>query len=591
MPVPTGPVWTCAHCQAQSRAPELPEGYVWVSNEGILPVLRRSLSGVEATSIHPSIAPKKVAGVRKSHAAHLPASEEILAVYDCTVFGSATDGFAVTARGLYVKNQFQPAHVIPWSDLDEHEVYGEGTAIKVGRATLETNLPKDDDGLHAWADVIATIARSARGPLEDEAPAAMSSAGAAAAVANAEAWGGSEVLVAATAGWGGTGASFVPGAGIPVDAARPDCERFPQAPYQSERSCSIVDVHPSGEIVLAAGGDLLELRYAQSGQRYLAVPAPATVLAARFSPDGNWLLVGCTDRRASLFEVRSGQHRGATPPMSDGCDEVAWLGRSSRFVAASQSGEVWIVDAASMTVVRTILGPDPSHAHLGGIAASPDGSRVYVSCGAKLGAFDVETGKILWRVEEALYDAGRLAISPRGDLLVMAGHAGVALIDAATGRIGIRYQLRCASGVSWPEGRRAAGLFSRLRGDDDDGDGEMTWSWAPRPRFSPAGDLVALQDHVGNLAFVDAATGALHPLPREAGRAWIEDVAFFPDGGHVLLGTSDNTIVVWRIRPMTGLLRCEAIGAVDAEVFARATYREHHPDDDLDDDDDDFDDD
>jgi hypothetical protein len=547
---------------------------VWLTDEGVTATLRERLVGVEATSIHPSIAAKKIASVRKVHAAHLPPDETVLGVYDGTVFGSASDGFLVTARRFCWKNQLEQPQFLEWTHFPMDEVYAEGNRLVVGRAKIDTLFPKDHENLWAWAEVLQSLARAAR----------QGQAGAPEPVGGPEAvakgWGGPEVLVAsaATAGWGGTASTVVGAGSVPIDAPLPEEERFDRAPYTTDRSCAVVDAHPTGELVLASGPGIIELRYAANGQRYKGLVAPASVLSAHFSPDGTWLLAGCTDRRASLFEVRTGTHRGATPVMEDYCDEVCWLGSTSRFAMASQRGEVWVVDASTMSVVGRVLEPDPSYANLGGIAATPDGARLFVSVGRRVGAFDTYSGAILWRVDEALYDGARLAVSPRGDLLVAAGHDGVAFFDARTGKAGPRYQFRCARSVAWPEVYEEGGLLKRRQV-------ELGYhSWSPRPRFSPRGDLVAVQDHVGNLCFIDAATTALHSTPRQIGCAWIEDIAWFRSGEHVLLGMSDNTIAIWSVRPLAGVMRGEAIGVLPEEAYANAAYLERD-DDDFDDDD------
>jgi hypothetical protein len=125
--------------------------------------------------------------------------------------------------------------------------------------------------------------------------------------------------------------------------------------------------------------------------------------------------------------------------------------------------------------------------------------------------------------------------------------------------------------VSWPEPRSASGFLGKLRGDD----GPMHLSWSPRPRFSPNGEAIAVQDHVGNLAFIDTATFALHPTPRAFGRAFIEDLAWLPDGNHVLVGSSDNSLAVWRARPLEGVMRIEAIGELPPDAWSSAPYLAH----------------
>lgn len=544
LPPPESHPWLCRYCGAPQQTPEVDEDCIAMNDTAIVAYLRPLLTGVDSTWVHPTIPEKKLANVRKAQGPHLPPSETILALYDGTAFGSASDGFILTSKRLAWKNQMEDPRFLEWSHVDEDEVYVEEDKIVVGRARLDTLYSDDDEALYTWVDAIQTLARSGKPPEVRKQRAAATSGGGGVPQAG---WGGAEVAVAAASGWGGMHG----GVGMSGGPPQPEVERLPRAPYAADVGCAIVDVHPSGEIVLAAGSDRIELRHAASGQRVRAFAAPDTVLCARFSPDGQWLLVGTLDGRVHLYEARTGAQRGATPKMEDGCDEVAWLGRSSWFAVAGQRGELWLVDATNMQPATKILGPDPDYASMGGLAVTPDGSRLFVSIGERIGAFDTSTGKIIWRNDAALQNASRLAVSPRGDLLVAAGYDGVALFNAANGQAGARTQFSCARNVSWPEG---SGGFRKRKPEDD-----MLLSWSPRPKFSPVGDLVATQDHVGNLCFLDVATGALHPTAREVGRAWIEDLAWFLDGNHVLLGMSDDTIAVWRVRPMAGVMRSTAI--------------------------------
>ena len=554
---------TCSYCGAPQKGPDLPPGCIWLTDEHVTALLRKRLTGLDATWVHPSIPAKKLANTRKVHTAHLPANEQVLALYDGTAFGSATDGFILTTKRIYWKNQLESAQFLDWEHVEFDGVYVEETQIVLGRARLDTLYGDDDDALWVWEDVIQTLARSAQPKRvrETEAPARDPRA--------AAAWGGDDVAVGprSAGAWGGLAAqpavspALPQGTGFVQHASMPEVERLSRAPYESDESCSVVDVHPGGELVVACGGATVELRHSSNGMRYGAFPMPDTVLSARFSPDGQWLLLGGLDGRAYIVEVRSGRHQGATQPMGDGCDEVAWLGRSTYFAAGSQCGEVWIVDATTMRETR-ILAPDPDYHQLGGLVASADGARVFVSVGSRIGAFEAASGRVLWRNDTALSNASRLTIAPRGDVLVAAGYDGVAFFDANTGLPGARFPFPSARNVSWPEGG-AGGLLSKIRKQDD----EPLWSWSSRPRFSPQGHYVAVQDHVGNLSFIDAISGALHPTPREAGRAWIEDLAWFPDGNHVLLGSSDNALALWRVQPMAGLWRVKAIDELPPEAY------------------------
>ena len=106
-----------------------------------------------------------------------------------------------------------------------------------------------------------------------------------------------------------------------------------------------------------------------------------------------------------------------------------------------------------------------------------------------------------------------------------------------------------ARNVSWPDA--PGGLFKKA----EDG----LYSWTPRPRFSPSRQAVALQNHVGNLNIFDVASGQLHDMGRDVGRAWSEDLAWFADNEHVVVGSSDNTLALWRVRPLAGVWRAAAV--------------------------------
>jgi len=502
-----------------------------MTDEAVLVYLRQHLTGVDSTFLAPAIAEKKLASIRKIHAAYLPPNEVVLGLYDGTVFGSASDGFFVTSKRIGFKNQMEPAHFLEWAQVDDEQIYVDDNKLMLGNASIDTLYSADDTALYLWVDVLQTLARSARPPR----------------AARTVPVGPGQSAVPPS-GWGSGPSSWPPAP--PAFGSSGQVERLPRAPYVMWQSCSVVHVHPSGELVAVCGDEVVELRYSANGGRFRVFHAPSAVRALRFSPDGGSLLLGGLDNRANRYDVRTGAHLGATPPFEDYCEDLVWLGNGATFAMGSQAGELWIVDAATMTVTHPLLGKTPDHAQLGGLCASIDGSVLFASVGQRIGAFDARSGQVLWRFDEALSNPARLAVSPRGDLLVAAGYDGVAMFDARTGRPGARFALPCPSGVSWPEG----GLMSRIRREEDG-----TSSWTPRPKFSPAGDAVALQDHVGNLAFLDVATLTLHPTPREAGRAWIEDLAWFGDGNHLLVGASDNSMAIWHVRPLARVLHAEAI--------------------------------
>lgn len=216
LPPPEGDPWLCRHCGAAQEGLELEEGRILLNDTSIVGHLRPLLTGLDSAYVHPSIPDKKLVNARKVHAANIPPQETILALYDGTAFGSATDGFVITSRRIAWKNQMEDPRFLDWIHVDEDEVYSDDTAIVIGNAKLETLYSDEDDALYAWIDAIQTLARSARPPKPKSA-----SGGGGAAKAG---WGGPEVAVAA-GGWGGMSGNFVAHSGPPRAGGRATAAR------------------------------------------------------------------------------------------------------------------------------------------------------------------------------------------------------------------------------------------------------------------------------------------------------------------------------------------------------------------------------
>ncbi len=70
----------------------------------------------------PYIPERKLRGARKIHERHLPEDEEVLALYDDTVFGSAEEGFILTVRRLCWKNFTEHPRQVPWEYLPPEQI-------------------------------------------------------------------------------------------------------------------------------------------------------------------------------------------------------------------------------------------------------------------------------------------------------------------------------------------------------------------------------------------------------------------------------------------------------------------------------------
>ena len=83
--------------------------------------------------VRPKIPDKKLGNVRTE--SEIPSTEEVLAIVDLTVMGSAKDHWAFTGSALYYKYSAD-RHVVPYDDLRSLDVSREGATVSIGEMTL-----------------------------------------------------------------------------------------------------------------------------------------------------------------------------------------------------------------------------------------------------------------------------------------------------------------------------------------------------------------------------------------------------------------------------------------------------------------------
>lgn len=83
--------------------------------EGILELLRQHLGAPEDLYVAPAIPEKKARNARQVHG--IGPDEQIVAIFDNTVFGSAEEGFVVTNRRFCWKESYEEPRATPWSQL------------------------------------------------------------------------------------------------------------------------------------------------------------------------------------------------------------------------------------------------------------------------------------------------------------------------------------------------------------------------------------------------------------------------------------------------------------------------------------------
>ena len=131
-----------------------------MTEDAILALLRQHFGSDDSLYLAPTIPLRRELGARRSHAAHLPADERVLALYDDTVFGTGEDGFVVTAQRLCWKNIKGEARSIEWRFLDPESVIPDRFKLSVADSLIEISGERNVIG--AAADAFYMLAVSAR---------------------------------------------------------------------------------------------------------------------------------------------------------------------------------------------------------------------------------------------------------------------------------------------------------------------------------------------------------------------------------------------------------------------------------------------
>ena len=343
-----------------------------------------------------------------------------------------------------------------------------------------------------------------------------------------------------------------------------------------------------GLAVRATEGQLLELRHDNS------------VTRVRFSPDGSRIATAGFDRRARLWDARTG---GVLAELrhDDAVLRVEFSADGARVATASLDGTaaLWRVDGGERLQLLRHRAPVQA------VQLSPDGALVAtVTTEEEVSLWSAASGALVATLAPRgpvnRTPAGSIAtFSPDGALLAVGRQDGdIQLWDTRTRRP--RPALRGGAPVSWlafaPDGRRLlsattagkamvwelpSGRLARLlqhRGPvssalfSPDGarivtaSGDRTavvWdaaSGAPllsllghagavnRAAFSPDGALIATVSDDGGAFLWQADTG--RRLARRIGRVGtLYDVAFEPGGERMAVSSTDGSVVVWSTDP------------------------------------------
>lgn len=122
--------------------------------ETILKLARHGFGELGFIHYAPSIPPKMLAKVRAVHARALHPAEEIIVLYDDTLFGSGTDGLLFAERHLCWRTFLGDAAAIAWQDLDFDRIAWDGPLL-----LLPDHRPIDLQNHPGMASLVADVLR------------------------------------------------------------------------------------------------------------------------------------------------------------------------------------------------------------------------------------------------------------------------------------------------------------------------------------------------------------------------------------------------------------------------------------------------
>jgi WD40 repeat protein len=314
---------------------------------------------------------------------------------------------------------------------------------------------------------------------------------------------------------------------------------------------------PDGKTLASVGeGSAVRLWDVASGEERGATAGHRSrVTGLAFSPDGRRLGSASEDGSACLWDLPGGKERLRLEGHSKRLTCAAFADGGRRFATAGYDGTVRLWDSASGKQVALLDGHGGRVRRL----VSCQGGRVLASsaAGTKVWLWEATTGKELGTLEVGAHLA--LAASPAGPELALGSKDTVVVWDTLR-----RKQLRRLSG-SWsvqtldysPDGKiLAAGCLDAVRLFDA-GDGELLTTFSDVESqvvavcFAGRGKAVAARNIRGGFYVWDMATGR-RLLSQVPSPGWSTGLAASSDGESLATGGADSTVLVWRTPATAG---------------------------------------
>ena len=231
-----------------------------------------------------------------------------------------------------------------------------------------------------------------------------------------------------------------------------------------------------------------------------------------FSPDGKYVVSGCSDTTLRIWEVESGQEMHILEGHIDGVRSVAFSPDGKYVVSGSYDTTVRIWDVATETETKNLKGHTD---WINSVAFSPDGINVASGSLDKTGRiWEVESGQEMHILEGHSSSVTSVAFSPNGQYMVSATDKTARIWEVDFGMV-----------------------ENKLEGHSD----------INSVAFSPDGKYVVSGSEDKTARIWDVATETETKKLKGHSNV-VRSVAFSPDGKYVVSGSLDKTVRIWDVR-------------------------------------------
>ncbi len=199
---------------------------------------------------------------------------------------------------------------------------------------------------------------------------------------------------------------------------------------------SAVAMSPDGRFGISGGHDGVVLLWdLSSGEAIRTLATGGQVCDLGFFPDGKQIFIAQWPKSLKIVDVSTGKGVTTLKLSRDGVRQAKLFPDGKSLLVAPYRYPAAIYDKETGEVIRT-FSVEGRKGQLDSLALAPDGNYVLVGMGNVLDAFDTNSGKHLWAVEEFERGVSSIAVASSGKTCVAGSRDGIVRqIDLQTGEI------------------------------------------------------------------------------------------------------------------------------------------------------------